>query len=610
MFSRHRIFATLLGVACLFYVSAGYNVANDPKPALKTTPESIEDLRALEKKVQAVVAKVTPSVVGLLLGPAQGSGVIIKDGYILTAGHVSGVPNRKCIVVTPDGKKLDGKTLGRNTSIDSGLVQITTAGDYPPAEMGRSTGLRKGQWVVTIGHPGGFRPNRTPVVRVGRILHVDGNVIQTDCTLVGGDSGGPLFDLDGKVIGIHSRIMNKISENFHVPVDTYINTWDRLAKGEQWGGPLGIQPLVQSRGGKIVFEKSDKLTADEPVDKLFPNSFYKVYDFKMSPGSDYTIDLVDEAKKKFKRGVDPFDPYLRLEDSTGKKIADDDDSGGNQSARIVFRPTKEDNYKIIATSLPPGKTGSFKLIVRQLDLKEQMVIGKVDVLQAFRMHKPVAGILVDKLRRLGQPIFASGTLFDGQGKLAPSKEIAFQWKNVKNTFKSDDQGVIRLALSKDNVHELFLDVPKDLKVLLELTDGAGNLVPLKFSADEFKEKVRGDGGMIVLDTKGTLARTDTVDKVRRGCFHQSHMFKATGGATYTFDLQSNEFDAFLRLEDSSGKKLAEDDDGAGDLNSRIVYSPGKDENIRIVVTTCDPGEHGAYRLTVRQAEAKKTEEKK
>ena len=50
--------------------------------------------------------------------------------------------------------------------------------------------------------------------------------------------------------------------------------------------------------------------------------------------------------------------------------------------------------------------------------------------------------------------------------------------------------------------------------------------------------------------------------------------------------------------------------GAGDLNSRIVYSPGKDENIRIVVTTCDPGEHGAYRLTVRQAEAKKTEEKK
>src|ERR1700758_5501580 len=104
--------------------------------------------------------------------------------------------------------------------------------------MGKSTSLTKGQWVVSIGHPGGFRPNRTPVVRLGRVLEANANLIQTDCTLVGGDSGGPLFDMDGKVIGIHSRIGPAITANLHVPVNTYRDTWDDLANGETLGGPV------------------------------------------------------------------------------------------------------------------------------------------------------------------------------------------------------------------------------------------------------------------------------------------------------------------------------------------------------------------------------------
>ena len=72
------------------------------------------------------------------------------------------------------------------------------------------------------------------MLRVGRILESTDNVVRTDCTLVGGDSGGPLFDLDGKVIGIHSRIGFTILSNFHVPVTTFRDTWDRLAKGDEW----------------------------------------------------------------------------------------------------------------------------------------------------------------------------------------------------------------------------------------------------------------------------------------------------------------------------------------------------------------------------------------
>jgi serine protease Do len=94
--------------------------------------------------------------------------------------------------------------------------------------------------------------------------------IGTDCTLVGGDSGGPLFDLDGKVIGIHSSIGSLISSNNHVPVDTYRETWDRLVKAEQWGGfslggstaYLGVTLARGDTGLKVT-----EVTEDSPAAK-------------------------------------------------------------------------------------------------------------------------------------------------------------------------------------------------------------------------------------------------------------------------------------------------------------------------------------------------------
>ena len=75
---------------------------------------------------------------------------------------------------------------------------------------------------------------------MGRILANSSGAISTDCTLVGGDSGGPLFDMEGRVIGIHSRIGGPLAANFHVPVDTYRDTWDRLATNQVWGGRLNL----------------------------------------------------------------------------------------------------------------------------------------------------------------------------------------------------------------------------------------------------------------------------------------------------------------------------------------------------------------------------------
>jgi serine protease Do len=210
-----------------------------------TAPKNVADLKAMEEHVRQLSEKVAKCTVGVRVGSAQGSGVIInKEGHVLTAGHVVGKPDRKVDFILPDGKIVKGKTLGVNRGIDSGMMKITDKGEWPFLEMGDSSELKPGQWVLATGHPGGYKPGRTPVVRLGRVLANRDTVVVTDCTLVGGDSGGPLFDMDGKVIAIHSRIGGQLSSNMHVPVKTYQDTWDRLAKSEEWGSFPGNAPFV------------------------------------------------------------------------------------------------------------------------------------------------------------------------------------------------------------------------------------------------------------------------------------------------------------------------------------------------------------------------------
>lgn len=206
----------------------------------KAAPESIEDLQNIQLRVEELVKKVTPSTVGLRIGRAQGSGVIVtKDGYVLTAAHVSGKPGRAVAVTLHDGREVIGKTLGANSAIDAGLVKITSKGEWTPMEMGSVDNVKLGDWCIATGHPGGYLKGRPPVLRLGRIVLKRDSVLQTDCTLVGGDSGGPLFDMDGKVIGIHSRIGPSTSWNFHVPIAAYSDDWDRLVAAESWGGTPG-----------------------------------------------------------------------------------------------------------------------------------------------------------------------------------------------------------------------------------------------------------------------------------------------------------------------------------------------------------------------------------
>ena len=208
-----------------------------PPVFAKEAPRSVADLLAIEEHLAKLTEKVVPCTVGLKVGRAQGSGVIISpDGYVLTAAHVAGQPGRRVTLMLPDGREVKGETLGMNRGLDAGLVRITEEGTWPFVEMAPQDSIDVGEWCLATGHPNGYQEGREPVLRLGRVVLVRSMFIQTDCPLVGGDSGGPLLEMEGRVIGVNSRIGTSTAWNFHVPIAAYTDDWERLAAGEAFGG--------------------------------------------------------------------------------------------------------------------------------------------------------------------------------------------------------------------------------------------------------------------------------------------------------------------------------------------------------------------------------------
>jgi serine protease Do len=285
-------------------------------------PGGLAELKAMQAHVKDLTARVLPCTVGVQIGQAWGSGVIVsKDGYVLTAAHVAGQANRRAMFVLSDGRVVTGKTLGLNRGLDAGLMKITDPGEYPFMEMGASKGLKEGQWCLAVGHPGGYQKERGLVVRLGRVLLTDDDAITSDCTLVGGDSGGPLFDMQGKVIGINSRIAGAITANLHVPVDTFHEGWDRMVKADVWGHLPGQGPVLGVRGVKDVeLAKVGTVVKNSPAEKaglkegdiVVKFGDKEITDFPSLIQAVHDRDPGDKVAVKIKRGEELVDVQITL----------------------------------------------------------------------------------------------------------------------------------------------------------------------------------------------------------------------------------------------------------------------------------------------------------
>ncbi len=188
-----------------------------------------ESARLLEQQVAKAMALAGPASVGLEMrgerGATSGSGTIIdKDGWILTAGHVAGEAGVPVQIYFADGSSTEGKTAGLhwNGREDCGVVRFDPgARELAVAELGEAKDVHVGDWVLALGHTYGIEkdPYRPPVLRIGRVRLVEGKSINIDAPLSSGDSGGGLFDLEGRLIGVNSTAGPEPEWNTAVNID-------------------------------------------------------------------------------------------------------------------------------------------------------------------------------------------------------------------------------------------------------------------------------------------------------------------------------------------------------------------------------------------------------
>ena len=273
-------------------------------------PEKLADLLNIQKHLQENLEQTRAATVCLeMAAGGSGSGVIIsKEGLILTAAHVTGGVDRDITVIMEDGTKYKGVSLGLESSTDAAMLQIVDKGTFPYVEIDKDDSFRLGDWVFALGHSGGFDKERGVNVRVGRLTRQADSTIQSGCMLIGGDSGGPLFDIKGRLIGIHSRVGQSKEESMHVPLREFQRNWD-----EMLGSKFLAEGGFASRGVPgtgflgVVLEKSE----DEGlrVAEVYPESAaekakLKVDDVIKSVSSrlldiDLEADELDEASKLY-----------------------------------------------------------------------------------------------------------------------------------------------------------------------------------------------------------------------------------------------------------------------------------------------------------------------
>ncbi|QQL44376.1 S1C family serine protease [Sulfuriroseicoccus oceanibius] len=219
------------------------------------------------KELQTAMARVKGSLVCIQAGGGSGSGTVVSEsGLILTAAHVVATPGTALKIVMPDGTKYDGEALGVDERTDAGMARIINPDGvkFQAAPLGDYSKLKVGDWVFAMGHSGGWDEKRGPVVRMGRVVMMEPTTVQSDCVLIGGDSGGPLFDLYGRLIGINSRVGMNVEFSMHVPVSVLIDNDELYRSGavirrELGGGLLGV--VLEEADGLQVRE----VAADAPA---------------------------------------------------------------------------------------------------------------------------------------------------------------------------------------------------------------------------------------------------------------------------------------------------------------------------------------------------------
>ena len=206
----------------------------------------------LDRTVRKLAPDLVECTVAVLLNGGSGSGVIVSaDGLVITAAHVTSEPNQELTVLLSDGRELPALSLGVDHETDGALLKITAPGPFPFRPYISEKNYEVGDWVIATGHPGGPVVGRPSPVRLGRISKAGtksgfSDAITTNAMVISGDSGGPLYNLEGEVIGINSNISGSWRINKHVPLPSIVARWDALLASESFGRPSQMMQQNES----------------------------------------------------------------------------------------------------------------------------------------------------------------------------------------------------------------------------------------------------------------------------------------------------------------------------------------------------------------------------
>ncbi len=321
-----------------------------------------------------------------------GSGFIVSDdGYVLTNAHVVDGADHVTVKLT-DRREFAAKVIGVDKRTDVALVKID-AKNLPSLRMGDPGKVKVGEWVAAIGSPFGFENSVTSgiVSAKGRSLPDDSYVpfIQTDVAVNPGNSGGPLFNLAGEVIGINSQIYSRtggyMGVSFAIPIDIAMNVADQLkANGKVTRGQLGVRiqaisgdlaksfGLKDAKGALVAAVDPDSAAAKAGLkagDVIVEYDGKKVEEFSTLPP------LVAATKPGAKASV----VYLR--------------DGKEQKTNVAVGEAPSDKLAQAANRGGAGearKMSSLGLSVSELDARERKALGLEGGVKVERAQGPAA----------------------------------------------------------------------------------------------------------------------------------------------------------------------------------------------------------------------------
>ena len=306
-----------------------------------------------------------------------GSGFIIEpDGYIITNHHVVEGAD-EIIIRMADRREFEAELIGSDPLSDVALLKVDASG-LPTLKLGSSEKLRPGEWVVAIGSPFNFDQSVTAgiVSAKGRSTNQQQYVpfIQTDVAINRGNSGGPLLNLDGEVVGINSWILSSgggyMGLSFSIPIETATNAVEQLREhGKVSRGLLGVQV------GAVDREMAEALDLERPIGAL--------------------VTSVNEGSAAEKAGIEPGDVILEFDGESVEVWSDlppivGANPPGTEAEVVVSRNGKRKTFEVTLDALQSDEDGN-------------LVASADEGRQSNALGLSVEGISEERRRSLGDP---------------------------------------------------------------------------------------------------------------------------------------------------------------------------------------------------------------